>query len=370
MSTLVSLALTNVTREIVDEYLAPFPTKLLRYARDYLYEDRLIRKIAMPERLIAQLRGYNDTYLPHFELSASGPQGGCNCGHSQPCAHFTALLLAFRDHSEQFVFPPYGLYHAVKNIWPLVFEETSLTQFIPDPIPHWMLPQPFVPQASWSPPPLDRVVRQPSLLADVHPSWLTRPDIEETIRHWDTVLMQKAGAVFWIALWAYNPYLPLESVFQVIGSQLPPAQPFILETLWTKRPIALPVERQVLATHRLLTLLGQIPDTPMIWLWNQFPEADPLYLERARLLMNGNQPDKAIRLLESHWPDTKEAQHTVRQAIISWLPVPDQLPYRIADCLDTGSVLELEALQTLLSPEAWHDLAQHFNHRWRPSADA
>ncbi len=369
MSHLVSLTLTDISKEIVDEYLGRFPAKILNSARDYLYEDRLVRKLAMPGRLIAQLRGYQDSYLPHFELSGGSPQGGCTCGRYQPCAHFTALLLTFRDHPEQFAFPPYALLRGLMDPWPLLFADNFLNQHVPDPMPWWMLPEHLAPAKQWQVPSLVSVTRNPSLLADLHPSWLGRSGAGDAVDSWrDTRAIRKAGAPFWVSMWAYNPYLPLDNLFTSLAPDLPESQNLILHTLWSHTAIPFPEERQALAVRRLLGLMAQIPGSPVYWLWEQFPQTDPLYLARARWLLEQNDTEGAVRLLEGHWPADRQDQHTVRQALIAWLPVPAQLPYRIADCLETGSVDQLNALQSVLSPAVWDDLAQNFNRRWPSSA--
>lgn len=95
MSQIVSQNPMDITIEIVDEYIGRIPEKTLRLARDYIYEDRCIRKMRMPGRLIAELRGYHDSYIPHFELSKDLWQGGCTCTRPAPCAHIGALLLSF-----------------------------------------------------------------------------------------------------------------------------------------------------------------------------------------------------------------------------------------------------------------------------------
>jgi hypothetical protein len=137
-----------------------------------------------------------------------------------------------------------------------------------------------------------------------------------------------------------------------------------MQALWSKKSIPFPQERLWLSVHRLLDLAASIPEMPAQWLWTQFSIADPLYLSRARLILASGDTGGMVRLLEDHWPSDRDDQHAVRQALIAWLPAHLQLPYRIADCLETGSLEGLAEMKDRLSENDWNELALTFTRRW------
>ncbi len=365
MPHIVSLSITDVNKEIIDEFVSHIPLRTLKTARDYLYEDRLVRKMAMSGRILAQLHGYQDSYLCHFELSGQLSQGGCTCQRSQPCSHVAALLLNFSEHSDEFIFPPYNLAQDLHDPWSALFVGSALIRKVPDPSPWWSLPSEMSPGKRFSPPEGDSVLHNPSPLADLHPSWLTAHGAFSEQEPWfDAKTIHRAGADFWIHLWSFNPYLPLEPVFSVLQKDLAAHVPTLMEALWSPSPIPFPQERLWLSRHRLLHLAASVDGSPATWLWNQFPGIDPLYLSRAQLLVEAHDLEGMVRLLEDHWPEDRSEQHTVRMALMGWLPEDRQLPYRIADCLDTGSSESLQDLKTRLPREEWEDLAENFTRRW------
>ncbi|SMC06463.1 hypothetical protein SAMN00768000_2836 [Sulfobacillus thermosulfidooxidans DSM 9293] len=370
MSQIVSQNPMDITIEIVDEYIGRIPEKTLRLARDYIYEDRCIRKMRMPGRLIAELRGYHDSYIPHFELSKDLWQGGCTCSRPAPCAHIGALLLSFREHPEQFVFPPYAFAMALQNSWNVLFEATTgknILRLVPEIAPWWMLPR-NIAHTKTEPMALDnleRIIHQPQMLVDLHPSWLDDPAILNALRGWkNPQLIRKPGLLFWVKLWAYNPFLPLDHIFSSFPGEVEALTPVILAELWNPGVIPFPRERQWQRVQRLLSLLEVIPSVPIVFLWDQFAAMDPLFLGRTHALIRQGQMDQAIHYIEQHWPEDEKEQHMVRQALINWLPESKKLPYLIADCLETGSLPELQELKKHLTPEAYEDLTNLFNRRW------
>ncbi len=378
MSKIVSHNQVDITIEIVDAYIQTIPDKTIRKARDYLYEDRLVRKIHMPGHLIAELRGYQDVYIPHFELSDGLWQGGCTCNRAMSCSHIAALLLSFRAHREHFVFPPYALYCQLQNSWPLLYQSMpglTLLKAMPESPPWWMLERQIAQAqlgkfAPFTIDELERIIHHPATVSDLHPSWLQDESIQTAIKNWQGPrIIRKPGLTFWLNLWSFNPYLPLDHILALFALEIEQNVPLILQQLWSPPPVPFPMERHWQRIHRLLFLLEQNSSVPIIWLWDQLDRLDPLHLARAHALLRQHGSDQAIHYLEQHWPEHPQDQHTVRQTLISWLPSDKSLPFRVADCLETGSQTELRALKTVLDPGAFRDLVTVFNHRWASSAE-
>ena len=372
---IVSQNHTDITIEIVDDYLRQIPQRNQRHARDYLYEDRLIRTMHMPGRLVAELRGYHDSYIPYFELSHGSWQGGCTCERSG-CSHLAALLTSFLDHPDTFVFPPFAIEKALESPWNLIAEERPIQKIVrlmPNPVPWWMKKhqQGQNKPTSTKTASLEDFLRQPAMLADLHPSWLEDSVIHQGILTWDShKVVQRPGFPFWLNLWAYNPYLPLDSVFLAFSSNLEDHVPLILSLLWRGSLIPFSPDRAWHRVHRLLSLLEPLHSSPILWLWNQFSHLDPLYLSRTHALMVRDGPESAIQYIEQHWPADPKDQHRVRRALIQWLPEQKKLPYWIAECLDTGSRQDLQDLAALLDPTSYRNLEELFNHRWTSSAES
>ncbi|MCL4493822.1 MAG: hypothetical protein M1294_03305 [Firmicutes bacterium] len=375
MSHIVSQNHADLTIAIVDDYIGQIPERTRRQARDYLYEDRCIRTMSMPGRLIAELKGYHDSYIPYFELSHDSWQGACTCGRNNVCSHLAALLINFRDRPDTFVFPPYAIDQALGRPWSMVPHEVPgfrIVRLMPTPVPWWMQRR-QAGQAKAGPAKLDSLeylVHHPAMLADLHPSWLEESTIYEEIVQWkNRRLIRQAGFSFWLNLWAYNPYLPLENVFSVFHEDLENFSRVILSALWQASPVPFSSDRTWHRVHRLLSLLEPVRSVPILWLWNQFQALDPLHLSRTRALMNRDGLEPAIQYIEQHWPTDPDDQRVVRRALIDWLPVNKKLPYWVADCLESGSRQDLLELQRVLDPHSFENLETLFNRRWSPSAE-
>ncbi len=374
MSHIVSQNHTDLTIAIVDDYMRRIPQRNRRQARDYLYEDRLICAMSMPGRLIAELRGYHDSYISYFELSQGSWQGGCTCRHAS-CSHLTALLIHFSEHPELFVFPPQAIEEALQRPWSFFPDDMpglKILRLMPDPVPWWMKKRQegqnkFDTQKIDT---LEDFLGHPAMLADLHPSWLDESRIRQGILQWsDRHLIRRAGFPFWLKLWAYNPYLPLESVFSTFSEDIEGSVPLIVSLLFSASLVPFPLDRTWHRVHRLLSLLEPIRSVPILWLWNQFEDLDPIRLSRTHALMVREGAESAIQYIEQNWPTESQDQHIARRALINWLPPEKKLPYWTAECLESGSREDLHALQTILDAASYRNLKTVFNTRWASSAE-
>lgn len=360
--------------------VSTFSTRVRQTARDYLYEDRLVRRLAAPGKIVAELRGYHDRYTPHCAENSQGLQLGCSCLRRQPCAHVAALLTGFGHAPDSFL-PPWPPVGAEPDAWwawaagmPFAWDAIDETP------PAWRRPFDADSMAWWAAWTHTEAARPSAVtppevvLAGLHPSWTTRPEWRAAFSDW---LARRLSAGvdpgFWIPLQADNPFLPLDPLWETVTLSAA-HQSRILGLLFAPSDEPDPL-RRISRVERLMGLLARLdpPPGPAVryWLWQQFEWADPLGVERADALYAGGHRDEAVRLLEEHMPGDPASRAPIRRRLASWAEGPDQLAHLVADCVERGSLDCLETLRAHLTQSDWETLSAAIRRRAaRPSAES
>lgn len=339
-------------------------------ARDYLYEDRLVRRTRWPSRIAAELHGYHDRYIPHCAQNSEGLQVGCTCAREGLCAHVAALLLDFEQHPDHYVpLPSYDVFRALRHdaSWDWARGSEFPWYKIPEDLPFWRFPP--IPEAlnKWnrafsSPIHNDTIIF--AMLKDCHPAWCESDNWQQLFQSWLAhTAKQTEDPAVWIDLIACNPQLPFDPLTMTGPALDRRVQDIVLHYLW-----ALPGGQESPPVLRLLALFTRTTDfldRPIVdWLWERFRWADPNFLNQADAYYQAGHLDQAVRLLEDRLPAHPSARHAARERLISWIGDPkERLAHQIADVLETGSEDNLNQLRQYLPDPEWQRIREAFKTR-------
>lgn len=354
----------QLTPEQLGNQIAGLSSRLLDAARDYLWADRLTRRLKeSTTRIAARLHGYQDDYIPHCAQISEGVQVGCSCGRVGLCAHAVALCLDFSRHPDGYVPVPWSIRRRQDTLWPWMVEASFPWPAVPETAPRWQLPYQspdnFLPdllRAGW-----DKSRRQDSrlflVLADLHPSWTRTPEFSAVFGPWLARECLTPGPIEdWIRLAHENPYLPLRPMWtaSVLGSTA--ALHHALSWLFRPGPRA---DAETLRRHHLLYIvtLALKDFSASHWLWDSYRALDPYYLLEGEALVAAGCRQDALSLWERHLPEDAAARHAVRQHLIAIADPSAQLAHRVADCWETRSEQALADLREDLPEPQWRQLA-------------
>lgn len=354
-------------RTYVDQHASL--SRLWMTARDYLRGDRLKRRVGFsPDRVAAQLNGFQDRYIPHCARNPSGLQVHCTCGRPSLCAHVAALLLDYVDHQDWYRPIPFQLALKPTTAWPWIVGDAFPWQDIPE------LPAPY--QYGWSPDHLEaglkpwrslalptRVVEDKAYLAlgDVHPSWVNEEAWRSTFDSWlERRLVRGSQFSDWLKLLSWAPFLPLDMAFAH----------FPLSDLAVRRAIFEALAGPGFFGHdtpdrrlALLTLYTRTDASDVEALWQLYQTDDPGFLTESDAFYRAGHTAVALRLLEQGLPENATERHPYRMRFIDWLDETSAIPHRIADALETGLLGSVEPLRATLTVEDWERLTRAVVHR-------
>lgn len=338
--------------------LAELPMRLRNQGRDYLREDRLVRRVRIGDRFYAaELRGYQDIYHPALERAGGAWRLHCSCDRRLPCAHLAALM----DDVTHAVYPeiPWRLGTQLEHplsAW--MTDQWFPWEQVPDQLSPWQRPPGDV---SWYtatretlhvPAALqdDRLAAQ---LAEMHPDWIAHETIGPVVERWRTGRLERPlGAPgLWAALQWVQPRLPLEPVWIAWAANPQPARDALLQRLFDPDPAWAATGERRLALLRALTVVHRDSARPI---WEVFRYDDPWRLQEADALFVADARLEAIDVLERHMPGTTEARRAARSRLIDWLPLPDSVPHRLAMALDTGATEWVEPVRPWIDTDAWN----------------
>ncbi len=364
----------SLDKQRVHDLLSSMSSAIVQHGRDYVYQERVSHALHDSRFLLARLHGYQDSYVPFCIAQPTSLEVGCTCDRSQPCAHLAALLWQYVTRPDAFMPPPPNLlyqddpiiprwaagqfpWHLVypqKPIWQQPWDDTKSLAF-------WV-------QASeqlrtirrWTDSQLARVLPQ------LHPSWVQQPAWRSCwsqliIEHWNK--LTQASFPYWWALGLQNPSIPLDPLW--------PAFSPLASEAWLNAALNTLADSRMEASSRFSILIDLASESGLRWVEAAIaldPTIDPWKLLTAKILVRRDKRDQAVQLLRATWPDSVQGQREVRRQLLEWLPPEQQLPYLVAECLESPDWSCLEALRPLLETDAWQALLQAKRERFNPNA--
>lgn len=345
----------------LQQHLDQMPSHIKRTARDYLAEDRLIRRVRHGRHsFAAELRGYQDRYHPASAVHEHALATSCTCERRQPCSHAAALLMDMERQAIVYPEAPWDVvqWSATDRGWE--WDSAFPWNLVPETTPAWRLP--FRPEAwedlvprlannDYIPLSRDPRVR---IWAEADLSWWERPDVQATFSGWvQGARLESADPVLCAALLWMQPALPMVPLVNAgLMARASMAGP-LMGWLWSQRPVLAPSpERQ----QRALALLTMTDPDVAGFLWGQFPQIDPHHLALADALYLAGRPQRAVRTLEQHLPAESGARRAARGRLVEWLDLEAGIPHRTALALETGQLDFLVPVRHLIADREWKSL--------------
>lgn len=334
-----------------------------RTGRDYLREDRLVRRFRIGGNIFAaELRGYRSTYHVVVRFRPGNDGLECSCDRiKQPCAHAAALLLDLQSKSDQYFELGWRAVVAAERArlaMPVVAEIDW--NLIPDVAPWWRTVEPW--QAVERLLPLmDRATRrgQPlarnrltEIWAELNPEAILLPQTQALFADWikpyQTSARPEDGAD-WVALRWMQPALGWTvslSPPEVAAAQIAA----LLHRLTDPAPLlqTTPARRAALM-HDLTVLDARLGH--QLWTVLRTP-----VLDHADALFAAGQRDWAAAWLESELPEHPALRRQARARLVDWLADEASVPHRLALAWDTGNLEWLTPVRQYLNPQEWESI--------------
>ncbi len=347
----------------LQQYIDQMSSHIKRTARDYLAEDRLIRRVSHGgQSFAAELRGYQDRYHPTAAVHHQGLATSCSCERRQPCSHAAALLMDMEQHRLTYPEVPWDVVRvwATDRAWR--WDAHFPWDLVPDSIPDWRLPfraeawetvEPRFAQEDYIPLSRDPRAR---IWAEADPSWWERTDFQTHFRTWVRgARLDSADPALCAALIWMQPELPVVPLITAGLMGRPSMAGLLMGWLFQQRPVLAPTPERVRRALESLTMT--VPDAAE-FLWGQFPEVDPHHLALADALYLAGRPQHAVRTLEQHLPTENQARRAARARLVEWLDLEAGIPHRTALALETGQWDFVLPVRHLIGDAEWQALEE------------
>ncbi len=346
------------------DLLATVHRTIVQHGRDYVYQERVTHRVAEPQEfLLAQVRGYQDDYVPYSRQVGGHLIVGCTCNRSVPCAHVAALWWSRLQNPDEFMRAPYEVrkQHGVllpENAagifpWDLIPAEKPVWQKPWDAehsMPEWLrLLERARDTTSWEETKLSRV------LFDLHPTWTSSREWLESwsgflVSQWS--ILTKPALSHWWDLILTNPRVPIAPLWPGYMPVAPDQWLLLFSlTLTNARP-----EVRTEALCHLIDLSSNSMLPILSDLIREVPALDAWHLVESRILDRQGLRAQAIKLLEGTSLDSALGRRILRQQLIKWLPASEGLTYQITDCLESDSWDCLETLKPSLDAPGYQSL--------------
>ena len=333
-----------------------------RTARDYLREDRLVRRFRIGSAFYAaELRGYRSTYYVLVRLDQPEAAADCTCDRpKQPCPHSTALLLDLESKPGRYDELGWRAIlgaDAARDAAPLT---ASLDwSSIPETPPWWRTA--LADEAAAR---IEEMLRSShraraldrdpltEIFSELNPTVAASAAIQALYKKW--AQEHRAGirpedGPTWVNLHWMQPSL-------VSGPlQLPPAAAnsavhTLLHRLSDPSPWLDTTPERLNALMHDLTVLS--PDLGhQLWSYHNVS-----VLSHADALFEAGHRQLAASWLESELPDDPDCRRQARIRLVDWLDVDATIPHRLALTWETGRLDWVEPVRDHLKPHEWDSI--------------